>query len=367
MPRATWTIEQNERAGARTCSPAASRGCSTAATRFSITSPRGVRDAARLAVRSCPTTSGPFPASGPPSATPSTRRGCVSTARFPTRCCCRAATRATPPGLERGIREIADAAGVPLVVYLKEEDNFGRESDSRTGRGGPARRVGTSLRHQVRRRAADPSQDDPYLDALLARVDRRRVISGMGERPAVVHLRHRRLPGFTTGSGCVAPSLSQSIFDAASKGDWAAAEDVRAPASCRSRTCATRWGPRACCTPPSTRPASPRPGRFLRSSASWTDGQRAEVARRRRRRSPGRSRSPSAELAREPAPARRPSSSAVTAGSASTTCGRSVIDRARSRWAFRPRTTPASPSSRSSTRGARPTRATCICASAPRK
>ena len=50
----------------------------------------------------------------------------------------------------------------------------------------------------------------------------------MGERPAVAHLRHRGLPGFTTGSGSVAPSLSQSIFDAASRKDWTAAEDIRA-------------------------------------------------------------------------------------------------------------------------------------------
>ena len=55
---------------------------------------------------------------------------------------------------------------------------------------------------------------DPYLDALLARVDRSVVISGIGERPAVVHVEQWGLPGFTTGSGCVAPALSQRVFDA---------------------------------------------------------------------------------------------------------------------------------------------------------
>ena len=50
----------------------------------------------------------------------------------------------------------------------------------------------------------DPAQDD-YLAGLLRRVDRTKVISGIGERPAVVHMRDWGLPGFTTGCGCVAP------------------------------------------------------------------------------------------------------------------------------------------------------------------
>ena len=49
---------------------------------------------------------------------------------------------------------------------------------------------------------------------LLRRVDRTRVISGMGERPAVVHLRDFGLAGFTTGSGCVAPALCSRLFAA---------------------------------------------------------------------------------------------------------------------------------------------------------
>ena len=44
----------------------------------------------------------------------------------------------------------------------------------------------------------NPAQDD-YLDGLLKRVNRTSVISGIGERPAVTHLRDWKLPGFTTG------------------------------------------------------------------------------------------------------------------------------------------------------------------------
>jgi len=64
---------------------------------------------------------------------------------------------------------------------------------------------------------------------LLARVDRGRVVSGIGERPAVVHMLDWHLPGFTTGSGCVAPALSQALFAACQRADRAAAQALREP------------------------------------------------------------------------------------------------------------------------------------------
>lgn len=129
-------------------------------------------------------------------------------------------------GLERGVREIVSASGMPLIAYLKDEDNFGR--DRMAGLDAIARLVESGLVCAIKYAVVRPDPaDDPYLDALLERVDRRRVISGMGERPAVVHLRDARLPGFTTGSGCVAPALSQSLFAAAARGDWSSAERIR--------------------------------------------------------------------------------------------------------------------------------------------
>jgi dihydrodipicolinate synthase/N-acetylneuraminate lyase len=130
-------------------------------------------------------------------------------------------------GLERGYREFSDAAETPLVVYLKDETNFG--VDKEAGLDSVARLVEsgvcTAIKYAVVR--ADPSSD-PYLEALLQRVDRSLVLSGMGERPAVCHLREWRLPGFTTGSGCIAPRLSHALFEACARGDFGAAEKVRA-------------------------------------------------------------------------------------------------------------------------------------------
>jgi dihydrodipicolinate synthase/N-acetylneuraminate lyase len=129
-------------------------------------------------------------------------------------------------GLERGVREIAGALGTPVILYLKEEHTFGM--DVSAGLDAVARLAHEglvcALKYAIVRN--DP-EADPYLDELLRRVDRTLVVSGMGERPAVSHLRDRRLPGFTTGSGCVAPALSAAIFEAAQAGDWNAAESLR--------------------------------------------------------------------------------------------------------------------------------------------
>ncbi|HSE24035.1 MAG TPA: hypothetical protein VLB68_20375, partial [Pyrinomonadaceae bacterium] len=45
--------------------------------------------------------------------------------------------------------------------------------------------------------------------------------------PAVIHLRDWKLTGFTTGSGCVAPRLSQELFEALRAGDFELALQIR--------------------------------------------------------------------------------------------------------------------------------------------
>jgi 4-hydroxy-tetrahydrodipicolinate synthase len=130
-------------------------------------------------------------------------------------------------GLEAGLREISEAAGLPLILYLKDEANFG--GDLEAGLDAVARlvdaRVCVAIKYAVVRK--DPAQD-PYLEGLLKRVDRRLVVSGIGERPAIVHMGEFGLPGFTTGSGCLAPRLSNEIFAACAAGEPARAEEVRA-------------------------------------------------------------------------------------------------------------------------------------------
>jgi dihydrodipicolinate synthase/N-acetylneuraminate lyase len=129
-------------------------------------------------------------------------------------------------GLEAGIREVADAAGMPLILYLKSEDGFGADRDAGLDAVGRlvSDGVAVAIKYAVVR---DDPRQDAYLDGLLRRVDRARVVSGIGERPAVIHMRDFDLPGFTTGSGCIAPRLCSGIFAANQAENWGRAEALR--------------------------------------------------------------------------------------------------------------------------------------------
>ena len=146
--------------------------------------------------------------------------------RFPTAMALPCGDPRDAHGLEAGLREIASAAGIPLILYLKSEDGFG--SDLMAGLDAVARlvadRVCVAIKYAVVR--TDPGLD-PYLTALLERVDRRLVVSGVGERPAIAHMNGFGLPGFTTGSGCLAPSLTSALFSACTRGAWQEAEALR--------------------------------------------------------------------------------------------------------------------------------------------
>jgi dihydrodipicolinate synthase/N-acetylneuraminate lyase len=129
-------------------------------------------------------------------------------------------------GLERGLREFAEAANVRLMLYLKDETNMG--ADRMAGLDVVGRLVDegicVAIKYAVVR--TDTARDE-YLDELIKRVDRHKIISGIGERPAVIHLRQWGLPGFTTGSGCLAPTLSAAVFSACRASDYAEADRIR--------------------------------------------------------------------------------------------------------------------------------------------
>ena len=129
-------------------------------------------------------------------------------------------------GLEAGMREISHAAGAPLILYSKSEDAFGAAKDEGLDAIGRLLDDGTAIAIKYAVVRDDPGTD-PYLDGLLRRVERHQVISGMGERPAIEHLRDYQLGGLTTGSGCIAPRSCQALFEAAAAGDWTRAAALR--------------------------------------------------------------------------------------------------------------------------------------------
>lgn len=118
----------------------------------------------------------------------------------------------SPDGVAEGIRRFVDAAAMPVTLYLKSEQSI------------DVARIGTlvdegrilAIKYAVLRQ--DPSQDD-FLSALVQRISAARIVSGMGERPAPVHLAAFKLASFTTGCGCIAPRACMLLLQALQRGD----------------------------------------------------------------------------------------------------------------------------------------------------
>lgn len=117
----------------------------------------------------------------------------------------------TPQGVATGLRRLADIAGMPFTLYIKSEDYVDVDTLA------SLIDEGTLLTVKYAIVRADPARD-PWLRGLLERVPASRVVSGMGERPALVHTRDFGLAAWTTGSGCIAPHAVMALLRAAREG-----------------------------------------------------------------------------------------------------------------------------------------------------
>jgi len=140
---------------------------------------------------------------------------------FPTAMVLPATFPSTVAGAEAGLRRFAQAFGKPIIVYIKAEGYLMPESVKRLVDEG----LVAAIKYAIVRE--DPLKDT-FLSQLVELVDRRYIVSGIGERPAITHLRDFGLAGFTTGSGCVGPRGSAGLLAALKRKDYARAEELRA-------------------------------------------------------------------------------------------------------------------------------------------
>jgi dihydrodipicolinate synthase/N-acetylneuraminate lyase len=127
----------------------------------------------------------------------------------------------TSEGVVAGIARFVQAAKIPALLYVKHDGYIEPPDVKRLADDG----LICGIKYATVR--PDP-RDDAYLRRLVGLVDRRMIISGIGEQPAVVHLRDFGLAGFTSGCVCVAPRLSVAMRNAARAGRWDEAERIRA-------------------------------------------------------------------------------------------------------------------------------------------
>ncbi|MFZ4733036.1 MAG: dihydrodipicolinate synthase family protein [Pirellulales bacterium] len=126
----------------------------------------------------------------------------------------------TSRGVAEGVRRFVDAAGVPALLYVKHDGFIEPEDVAALDREG----LISAIKYATVR--SDPASD-PSLRRLVGVVDPGKIISGIGEQPAIIHLRDFGLGGFTSGCVCVAPRLSQALVAAVRRGDFPAAERIR--------------------------------------------------------------------------------------------------------------------------------------------
>lgn len=127
---------------------------------------------------------------------------------------------ADPAGIARGVRLFAERYGRPIVLYLKHDRWLDAETVGKLHRDG----LISWIKYAVVRE--DPSHDD-YLCEVLQQVPGELVISGIGEQPAIIHMRDFGVCGFTSGCVCVAPNRSTDMLEAIKAQRYADAESLR--------------------------------------------------------------------------------------------------------------------------------------------
>jgi dihydrodipicolinate synthase/N-acetylneuraminate lyase len=129
--------------------------------------------------------------------------------------------QSTPAGVAIGIRKLADAYGKPVIAYVKDEGYVEAADMGRLVKDGAVCAIKYAIVH-------DNPKDDAFLSELVNCVDRGKIISGIGERPAIDHLTKFGLQAFTSGSVCIAPGLSMALLRAIKRNDLKEAERIRA-------------------------------------------------------------------------------------------------------------------------------------------
>ncbi|HCN28395.1 MAG TPA: dihydrodipicolinate synthase family protein [Verrucomicrobiales bacterium] len=125
-----------------------------------------------------------------------------------------------PEGVATAVRHFVEKSGIKAVLYMKDEAYITPELAAALVNDG----VISWIKYAVVKE--DPAVD-PYLSKLVSLVNPEMIVSGIGEQPAIVHLRDFGITGFTAGCVCVAPRPSMALLQAIQAGDFEKAETLR--------------------------------------------------------------------------------------------------------------------------------------------
>lgn len=122
----------------------------------------------------------------------------------------------TDAGFARSVRDFVQASGTQAILYMKSDAYLSHSVIESLVADGSL----FSVKYAI---ARENTAVDPVLDDLIAAIGKERIVSGFGEPPALPHLEHHKLSGFTAGCVCIAPTLSQDFLKSLQAGDFAKA------------------------------------------------------------------------------------------------------------------------------------------------
>jgi len=160
------------------------------------------------------------PSVGPYFGTMMDQAAILAARKFPTAMVLPTIAVSSPEGVRVAIMRFVEKAGIPAVLYVKDEKYVTVEVvKSLVGAG-----VISWIKYAVVR---EHPAVDPLLRAIVDSVDPNLVVSGIGEQPAITHWQSFGVRAFTSGCVCVAPRRSQEMLRALRAGDFAQAESIR--------------------------------------------------------------------------------------------------------------------------------------------
>ena len=123
-------------------------------------------------------------------------------------------------GIATGIRKFVEAYGKPIVLYLKHDRWLSPSIVDKLVKDG----LVSWIKYAV---VLDQPLEDRYLREVLDVAPADIVVSGIGEQPAIIHMRDFGVGSYTSGCVCVAPKLSMDMLRAIQAKDYAQAESIR--------------------------------------------------------------------------------------------------------------------------------------------
>jgi dihydrodipicolinate synthase/N-acetylneuraminate lyase len=141
--------------------------------------------------------------------------------RFPTAMLLPTTAVSNPEGVRNAVLRWTDKAGIPAVLYVKDEGYVTPAVVKSLVDAG----VISWIKYAVVRK--DPAED-ALLRGIVDAVGTDLLVSGIGEQPAIIHWRQFGVKAYTSGCVCVAPAPSQKMLRALQGNDFDTAEAIRA-------------------------------------------------------------------------------------------------------------------------------------------